>query len=265
MEGGEAPSGNFSSPLSSAYLRLRPVHLPPPGHVFSLQQHRVLQRGREGGDIRRDARERDVRGDPRKPVDEEQRRDPEEGSRDQTLHHQPEGCGEVHQIRGHGPEPSLHTGEPQVRTPTQRRCFLMSSTRSCVLSLPPRKRETHACAHVALNAGVYGRGRCFEGESTAATAETSWRRLREDTDQTADEHVPGCHAHRADALLSSRSATVTRTFSPHCCYRRRCVCVCVCLPSAAPPSPQPALLPIAAEQPVPSCRTSADCEPAGKT
>lgn len=109
---------SLPKPVRSACLRLRCGRLPSPGHVFFLQQHRVLQRGRESGDFRRDARERDVRGDPRKPVDEEQRRDPEEGSRDQTLHHQPEGCGEVHQICGHGSEPSLHPGEPQVRTPT---------------------------------------------------------------------------------------------------------------------------------------------------
>lgn len=49
-------------------------------------------------------------------MDEEQRRDTEEGGRDQTLYRQPEGCGEVHQICGHGSEPSLHSREPQVKT-----------------------------------------------------------------------------------------------------------------------------------------------------
>ncbi|KAI4813715.1 hypothetical protein KUCAC02_002946, partial [Chaenocephalus aceratus] len=36
------------------------------------------------------------------------------GGRNQTVHHQPEGCGEVRQICGHGPEPSLHAGKPQL-------------------------------------------------------------------------------------------------------------------------------------------------------
>lgn len=76
----------------------------------------MFQRGQESSYIRRDARQRDVRRDAREPVGEEQRRDPEKRGRDQTFHHQPEGCGEVHPIRGHGPEPSLQPGEPQVNT-----------------------------------------------------------------------------------------------------------------------------------------------------
>ena len=76
----------------------------------------MFQRGQEGGYLRGHARERDVRRDARQPVGEERRRDPEERCRDQTLHHQPEGGGEVHEIRGHGPEPSLQPGEPQVNT-----------------------------------------------------------------------------------------------------------------------------------------------------
>lgn len=76
----------------------------------------MLQRGQEGGNFRRNSRERDVRRNAREPVGEEQRRDPEERGRGQAFHHQPEGCGEVRQIRGHGPEPSLQPGEPQVNT-----------------------------------------------------------------------------------------------------------------------------------------------------
>lgn len=105
--------------------------LPLSAHLFIssrhvlVQQQRVLQRSHQSRYFRGDARERDVRRDAGEPVDEEQRRDPEEESRNQTLHHQPEGCGEVHQIRGHGPEPSVHPGEPQVNTPTQWSCCWM--------------------------------------------------------------------------------------------------------------------------------------------
>lgn len=111
--------------LETFAVLLKPVWLCtlwPNRHVFFFfffflqQQQRLLQRGSEGGDFRRNAWERDVRHDAGEPVGEEQRRDPEERGRDQTVHHQPEGCGEVHQIRGHGPEPSLHPGKPQVNT-----------------------------------------------------------------------------------------------------------------------------------------------------
>jgi len=83
-------------------------------HVHVRRQQRACHRGQAGGYFRGHARERNVRRDAREPVDEERRRDPEGTGRDQAVHHQPEGRGEVQQIRGHGPEPSLHPGEPQV-------------------------------------------------------------------------------------------------------------------------------------------------------